>query len=475
MRIKLKYPDVETFIQKYAVNISKGGIFIATKQPKPVGTVVKFEFLLANAAQTSLIRGEGQVQWTREYDPSAPTKAHGMGVKFNRLDPESQAIVDRALAWRAQQGLSKKDSEGISVASVAPPGATPEPMHMPMPSGEVTRGIDAEEPAPKRSGLDPEERAAARAFDREREEEPTHLGPPAQPSAPPPGQEEPTRLAPPRPQPTTATREPARAEAPAREPDLPTQRSLREPDLPTERALQTLEDDRTLRAFDAPRGDAPVVARTVRGDPTVLERPSRTDAGRSLDQHTRPVTVSDDEPVMGVRDRETRPIEVTVAPRETRPIEVTEPSPPIEPAAEVTVAESPTVMAQSIDDSVRIALERHKQKNGRRHGDELDQMIADWHLSADRVEQLIQRKRPRLGAQATAELERLLRKPSKAPAPSRREAARLLEALLAGQPGEDGRAPTRLPAGAESTAQAQAAGGEPDTDERASGRKRRAR
>src|SRR5262249_47094711 len=148
MRIKLKYPDVETFIQKYAVNISRGGIFIATKQPKPVGTLVKFEFLLANAEQTSLIRGEGQVQWTREYDPATPTKAHGMGVKFNRLDPDSQAVVDRALSWRAQQGLTKKDSDGIPIASVAPPGATPEPMPIPLPTSEVTRRASLEPDLP---------------------------------------------------------------------------------------------------------------------------------------------------------------------------------------------------------------------------------------------------------------------------------------------------------------------------------------
>ena len=48
MRIRLKYPDVETFISKYAVNISRGGIFIATKTPKAVGTHLKFEFMLAN-------------------------------------------------------------------------------------------------------------------------------------------------------------------------------------------------------------------------------------------------------------------------------------------------------------------------------------------------------------------------------------------------------------------------------------------
>ena len=106
MRIKLKYPDVETFIQKYAVNISRGGIFIATKNPKPVGTFVKFEFLLSDATTTSIIRGEGQVQWTKEFDPAHPAKAHGMGVKFSRLDAGSQGVIDRALRWRADHGTN---------------------------------------------------------------------------------------------------------------------------------------------------------------------------------------------------------------------------------------------------------------------------------------------------------------------------------------------------------------------------------
>ena len=106
MRIKLKYPDVETFIQKYAVNISRGGIFIATKSPKAVGTFVRFEFLLSDATTTSIIRGEGQVQWTKEFDPAHPTKAHGMGVKFSRLDAGSQAVIDRALRWRADHGTN---------------------------------------------------------------------------------------------------------------------------------------------------------------------------------------------------------------------------------------------------------------------------------------------------------------------------------------------------------------------------------
>lgn len=98
MRIKLKYPDVDTFIQRYSVNISRGGIFIATRTPKPVGTTVRFEFQLATAAP--VIRGEGQVIWIKPFDPEQPRRVHGMGVRFTRLDPESRALIDRALEWK---------------------------------------------------------------------------------------------------------------------------------------------------------------------------------------------------------------------------------------------------------------------------------------------------------------------------------------------------------------------------------------
>lgn len=113
MRIKLRYPDVDTFVQKYAVNVSRGGIFIATRQPKPIGTFLRFEFLLADA--TSIIRGEGQVQWTKEVDPEHPARAHGMGIKFTRLDRKSQALIDRVLQWRTEHGTSP----GTSLAELA--------------------------------------------------------------------------------------------------------------------------------------------------------------------------------------------------------------------------------------------------------------------------------------------------------------------------------------------------------------------
>jgi len=98
MRIKLKYPDVQSFIERYSSNISRGGIFVQTKRPRPVGTILRFEFLLAD--QTRLIRGEGRVAWLRERDEAG--EPAGMGVKYTRLDKQSRELIERALFYREQ-------------------------------------------------------------------------------------------------------------------------------------------------------------------------------------------------------------------------------------------------------------------------------------------------------------------------------------------------------------------------------------
>ena len=59
IRFRLQYPDVETFIAKYAVNISEGGMFIASMDAPPVGTVVRFELSIAGGL--SILHGEGEV------------------------------------------------------------------------------------------------------------------------------------------------------------------------------------------------------------------------------------------------------------------------------------------------------------------------------------------------------------------------------------------------------------------------------
>ena len=109
LKIKFKSETLEQFIERYAVDVSQGGIFIRTKEPLAVGTQMKFEFQLRDASP--LIAGEGTVVWTRENDPSRPAIAPGMGVRFDRLADGSQAVLERILAEKAKQAPGRNAPE----------------------------------------------------------------------------------------------------------------------------------------------------------------------------------------------------------------------------------------------------------------------------------------------------------------------------------------------------------------------------
>ena len=135
LKIKFKSETLEQFIERYAVDVSQGGIFIRTKEPLPVGTQMKFEFQLRDASP--LIAGEGTVVWTRENDPSRPAIAPGMGVRFDRLNEGSQSVLERILAEKARQAPQR----GASDQPTKPPLFTDVPTKVaPVPVQEALLG-----------------------------------------------------------------------------------------------------------------------------------------------------------------------------------------------------------------------------------------------------------------------------------------------------------------------------------------------
>jgi uncharacterized protein (TIGR02266 family) len=101
VRVRLKYAAFETFIEKFAPNVTRGGLFLASRTPRPVGEVFQFEVQLAGGEVA--LAGDGKVTWVREFDPAAPNKPHGMGVQFLRLDGPSREVVNQMLARKAGQ------------------------------------------------------------------------------------------------------------------------------------------------------------------------------------------------------------------------------------------------------------------------------------------------------------------------------------------------------------------------------------
>jgi uncharacterized protein (TIGR02266 family) len=128
LKIKFKSETLEQFIERYAVDVSQGGIFIRTKEPLAVGTQMKFEFQLRDASP--LIAGEGTVVWTRENDPSRPAIAPGMGVRFDRLADGSQGILERILTEKAKQAPQRPapDSSKPPLFTDTPTRVAPAPM-----------------------------------------------------------------------------------------------------------------------------------------------------------------------------------------------------------------------------------------------------------------------------------------------------------------------------------------------------------
>ncbi|MEP6865485.1 MAG: TIGR02266 family protein [Deltaproteobacteria bacterium] len=134
LKIKFKSETLEQFIERYAVDVSQGGIFIRTKEPLAVGTQMKFEFQLRDASP--LIAGEGTVVWTRENDPSRPAIAPGMGVRFDRLAEGSQGVLEKILAEKAKQAPQRTQAE-----SSKPPMFTDTPTRVaPAPVQEALLG-----------------------------------------------------------------------------------------------------------------------------------------------------------------------------------------------------------------------------------------------------------------------------------------------------------------------------------------------
>ncbi len=129
LKIRYKSATLEDFIERYSMDISRGGVFIKAKKPLAVGTLLKFEFVLQD--QSILIHGVGRVAWRREEHEADVDNPAGMGIKFIKMDPDSRSIVDRIVEERGLPGVFDQGKEGLS------------PEHSSMPSEPGPQAADA--------------------------------------------------------------------------------------------------------------------------------------------------------------------------------------------------------------------------------------------------------------------------------------------------------------------------------------------
>jgi len=83
------------FYTGFTENISTGGLFVATRDIKSVGTVVRVKFVLPGLP--GAVEADAVVRWVREVgDPDH----HGMGVQFTHLSPPVRDAIDRFIKQR---------------------------------------------------------------------------------------------------------------------------------------------------------------------------------------------------------------------------------------------------------------------------------------------------------------------------------------------------------------------------------------
>jgi molecular chaperone DnaK len=131
LQVRLAFDDLGTFVERHAINISEGGIFIRSREPRPVGSRLKFSLSLRTGAV--VFSGEGTVRWIRQPNEAGVGQA-GMGLQFDELSAESREILAGILQGRAEARLPPP-VEGASPSAWAPAptgeGTTPTPILLP--------------------------------------------------------------------------------------------------------------------------------------------------------------------------------------------------------------------------------------------------------------------------------------------------------------------------------------------------------
>ena len=110
IELKVEYKRLNTFFADYTKNISRGGTFIGTAKPLPIGT--EFVFALEVPMMNEPLKLRGRVIWTTSTDDATKANPAGMGIEFQYSDDaertEKEATVERLMSEELGEHLATK-------------------------------------------------------------------------------------------------------------------------------------------------------------------------------------------------------------------------------------------------------------------------------------------------------------------------------------------------------------------------------
>lgn len=104
--IKIKFKATDEFVQEFAEDISKGGVFIKTNKPLPFDTPVR---VLIEFPDTTQIELDGKVVYVlKEEDAKAMLRSPGMGIQFVNISESDRAKLERFIEEIKEMKLNGK-------------------------------------------------------------------------------------------------------------------------------------------------------------------------------------------------------------------------------------------------------------------------------------------------------------------------------------------------------------------------------
>jgi type IV pilus assembly protein PilZ len=109
IELKVEYKRLNTFFADYSKNIARGGTFIGTEKPLPIGT--DFVFVLSVPSLAEPVPLRGKVIWTTQAADATKANPCGMGIEFQYAAGErekKEAALERLMTRELGEHLVEK-------------------------------------------------------------------------------------------------------------------------------------------------------------------------------------------------------------------------------------------------------------------------------------------------------------------------------------------------------------------------------
>ncbi len=88
----IHFSSDSNFYTGFTSNISEGGVFVATYNPFPIGTMMELQLRMPGCKEPITVKGE--VRWVQEPNPDSDGHP-GVGVRFLDLDDDVRTNIEK--------------------------------------------------------------------------------------------------------------------------------------------------------------------------------------------------------------------------------------------------------------------------------------------------------------------------------------------------------------------------------------------